>query len=107
MIRTLSIQGHDFVWGSKTYIMGILNLTPDSFSGDGLLKSDTKSGRNQNDLEAILELGRIMVENGADILDIGGESTRPGAELVGADEELGRVLPAIHVLAENLNVIVS
>ncbi len=73
--------------GAKTYVMGIVNATPDSFSGDGNL--------GQSALEHALR----QVEAGADILDIGGESTRPGAVPVSRDEELGRVLPLIEALA--------
>jgi dihydropteroate synthase len=72
--------------------MGILNLTPDSFSGDGLLQGDLG-------LDAVLEQARACLAAGADILDLGGESTRPGAAAVPAGEELARVIPAIRLLA--------
>ncbi len=79
-------------FGSKTYIMGILNVTPDSFSGDGLM--------TQNDVvRAAIEQALRFVESGADILDIGGESTRPGSQPVSAQEEMDRVLPVIEALA--------
>ncbi len=79
-------------FGSRTYIMGILNITPDSFSGDGLL--------NQTDLlQAARRQALEFISAGADILDIGGESTRPGAQPVSADEEMNRVLPVIEMLA--------
>jgi len=79
-------------FGSKTYIMGILNVTPDSFSGDGLM--------TQNDVvRAAIEQALRFVESGADILDIGGESTRPGSRPVSAQEEMDRVLPVIEALA--------
>lgn len=107
MITPITINGHTLDWGKRTYIMGILNLTPDSFSGDGLLKKDDQQGGTQIDLEALLEIGRNFVENGADIIDIGGESTRPGAKTIGTEEELERVLPAIKTLAKNLDVIIS
>jgi len=84
-------------WGERTYVMGVLNLTPDSFSGDGLA----------DDIEATVVQARQMVADGADIIDIGGESTRPGAKLVSADEELRRVLPAIERLAGELRVPLS
>ncbi len=87
--------------------MGILNLTPDSFSGDGLLVKNASQDTFQIDLEAILERGRIFVENGVDIIDVGGESTRPGAELVDADEEMRRVVPVVEKLATNFNVVIS
>ena len=107
MISSLTIKGHKLIWGSKTYIMGILNLTPDSFSGDGLFKKDSTPDKFQIDLEAILEIARDFVENGADILDVGGESTRPGAQFVSAEEEMKRVLPVISMLSANLDVIIS
>jgi dihydropteroate synthase len=87
----------EFRWGERTYIMGVLNLTPDSFSGDGL-------GRN---IEAAVVQARRMVEEGADILDIGGESTRPESSPVAADEELRRVMPVIERLAGELSVPLS
>ncbi len=107
MNPSLFIKGHDFTWGSRTYIMGILNLTPDSFSGDGLLIKDSAADNERIDLDTILEMARTFVENGADIIDVGGESTRPGAQLVGADEEMKRVLPVVEKLTANLDVIIS
>lgn len=79
-------------WGSQTFIMGILNLTPDSFSGDGLLAS-------ADPLQAALAQARQFVSEGAHILDIGGESTRPGAEAVSEADELQRVIPVIQALS--------
>ena len=87
--------------------MGILNLTPDSFSGDGLLVKESLPGDYQIDLELILDKARTLVENGADIIDVGGKSTRPGSELVDADEEMKRVVPVIEKLAANLDVTIS
>jgi dihydropteroate synthase len=107
MISPLTIKGHTLLWGSRTFIMGILNLTPDSFSGDGLLQKDSKPDKFQIDLESVMEIARDMVENGADILDIGGESTRPGAQIVSAEEEMKRVLPVIKTVEANLDVIIS
>ena len=78
-----------FAWGTRTYVMGILNVTPDSFSGDGLL---TAGG---DPVAAAVALAREMVAAGADILDVGGESTRPGHEEVAAGEEARRVVPVI------------
>jgi dihydropteroate synthase len=82
-----------FEWGSRTYIMGIVNVTPDSFSGDGLLAS--VAGEHGALVEAAVIQARRMVEDGADILDIGGESTRPGHAAVAEDEEMARVVPVI------------
>jgi dihydropteroate synthase len=78
-------------FGKRTYVMGILNVTPDSFSGDGLLS-------RENTVRAALDQAQRYVEAGVDILDIGGESTRPGSSLVDEAEELSRVLPVIDAL---------
>ncbi len=92
---------YPLAWGSRTFVMGILNVTPDSFSGDGLMK--------QADLiAAALQQARRFVAAGADILDIGGESTRPGSQTVSAAEELDRVLPVVAALArEGLDALLS
>jgi dihydropteroate synthase len=82
-----------FEWGSRTYVMGIINVTPDSFSGDGILASG--AGRAGASVEAAVVQARQMVAEGADILDVGGESTRPGHDPVTADEEAARVVPVI------------
>lgn len=100
---SLNLQGHVFTWGTRTYVMGILNLTPDSFSGDGLIGvSGTATA-----VQVALEQARQFVEAGADILDVGGESTRPGAETVSAEEEMDRVIPVIEALHNHLDVPVS
>src|SRR5687768_1307474 len=83
--------------GERTLVMGILNITPDSFSDGG----------THLDLERAVAAGLRMVEEGADILDIGGESTRPGADSVGADEELRRVLPVVERLASLTPALIS
>lgn len=104
MRAPLNVQQHTFDWGAHTYVMGILNVTPDSFSGDGLISSppDLRGGASA------LEQARHFVAAGADILDVGGESTRPGAEPVAAAEELARVLPVIQALtAEFPAVLIS
>ena len=80
---------HQFDLGKKTLIMGIINATPDSFSGDGKL--------GQNAIDSALR----MMDDGADILDIGGESTRPGANKISAREELDRILPLLKVLSQH------
>jgi len=94
----LKIKNSLFEWGTRTYVMGILNLTPDSFSGDGLAEFDQ---------DAALRLAGDFVRSGVDILDIGGESTRPGAAQVSAQEEMDRVLPLISLLAGEFNSIIS
>jgi dihydropteroate synthase len=88
-------------WGSKTYVMGILNITPDSFSGDGLM--------TQGDaIAAALDQAAHFVAAGAGFLDIGGESTRPGSTLLSAEEELERVLPVLHaVVKKGWDVVLS
>jgi len=79
-------------WGRRTFVMGIINVTPDSFSGDGLIDR----------LDEVVRRARAMVEAGADILDVGGESTRPGHIPVPAEEEFRRVIPAIRAIREAL-----
>lgn len=92
-----TIGGTRFAWGSRVYVMGIVNVTPDSFSGDGL------AGRP----EAAIAQGLAMVSQGADILDVGGESTRPGHAPVSAGEELERVVPVVAGLAARAAVPIS
>ncbi len=87
----------EFRWGERTFIMGVLNVTPDSFSGDGL----------GSDIAATLAQARRLVAEGADILDVGGESTRPESSPVSADEELNRVIPVIEKLAKEITVPIS
>ena len=86
-----------FRWGERTYIMGIVNVSPDSFSGDGL----------GGDIEAIVEQAKRFIAEGADIIDVGGESTRPQSQSITADEELRRVIPAIRRLAAEIDVPIS
>ncbi|MHB8645852.1 MAG: dihydropteroate synthase [Thermomicrobiales bacterium] len=83
-------------WGAKTYVMGILNVTPDSFSGDGVM-----------DVAAAVTRAEQFVRDGADIIDVGGESTRPGAAFVPEEEERARVVPVIRALATRLTVPIS
>lgn len=94
-----------FEWGSRTYVMGIVNVTPDSFSGDGLMAST--AGRLGAVVEAAVIQARRMADEGADILDVGGESTRPGHDAVDSDEETARVIPviaAIHAALPNMPI---
>jgi dihydropteroate synthase len=93
-----------FQWGRQTYIMGILNLTPDSFSGDGLLADQVQVG---DPVEAALAQARRFAAEGAHILDIGGESTRPGSQPVSAEEEAARILPAIEAIVAELDILIS
>ena len=89
--------GREFRWGSRTYIMGVVNVTPDSFSGDGL------AGRPED----AVERARIFEAEGADILDVGAESTRPGHAPVSVEEELSRLLPVLEGIATAVSIPVS
>ena len=88
---------HELAWGSKTFVMAILNATPDSFSGDGLLGNAQDAG----------ELAAAAVANGADLIDIGAESTRPGHERVDAGSEIERLLPMLRSVVSRVSVPVS
>ena len=96
---SLQVGKFTFDWGSRTYVMGILNVTPDSFSGDGLL-SPLPKGEGTG-VRVSISQAREFLAAGADILDVGGESTRPGSAPVNADEEMERVIPVIRGLREN------
>lgn len=87
----------DLRWGERTYVMGILNVTPDSFSGDGV----------GGDIKAAVIRAKQLADEGADIIDVGGESTRPGSAPVSVDEELRRVIPVIERLAAELATPIS
>ena len=84
-------------WGVRTYVIGIINLTPDSFSGDGL----------GGDVDAAVDLALRFQDEGADILDIGAESTRPGHKQVSLDEELARLMPALEAVAKRVDLPIS
>ena len=94
---TLKTSRRKMILGDRTRIMGILNVTPDSFSDGGRFDSPEKA----------VECGFQLVEDGADILDIGGESTRPGAQPVSLEEELRRTIPVIQGLSGKINVPIS
>jgi len=100
-VMTLDKGPFSFTWGSRTWIMGIINATPDSFSGDGLL------ARGGDWVAAAVALGQAQVAVGAHILDVGGESTRPGSVPISVEEELRRVIPVIHALAAVVEVPIS
>jgi dihydropteroate synthase len=91
------IGGRRFDWGSRTYVMGIVNVTPDSFSGDGI----------GSDVDAAVTQGLRMVGDGADMLDVGGESTRPGHVPVTTAEEISRTESVVRLLARDAGVPVS
>ena len=86
-----------FTWGTKTYVMGILNVTPDSFSDGGEFNQTTSA----------LDRAQKMIQNGVDIIDIGGQSTRPGAEQISLEEELNRVIPIIKAIRQQENIPIS
>lgn len=108
MLRSprLMVRSHNLSWGKRTYLMGILNITPDSFSGDGLLGSQEELHESQL-VERTLNMARGYVAAGVDIIDIGGESTRPGSAPVSLDEEKRRVTPIIQALSRELDVLIS
>ena len=97
-IPTLTVAGGEpMAWGRRTYVMGIINLTPDSFSGDGLA----------GDVPAAVALARQMEADGADIIDVGAESTRPGSAPISAEGEAARLLPALEAICEAVKIPVS
>ncbi len=93
----LELRGREYRLGERTLVMGILNVTPDSFSDGGRFYEGP----------AAVEHGLRMAEDGADILDIGGESTRPGADLISEEEELDRVVPVIEALRRETDLPIS
>lgn len=102
----LDLCGHKFkIKPGRAYIMGIINLTPDSFSGDGIYAPSVVSRPSSS--ARIVELVENMVNDGADIIDIGGESTRPHALGISVKEELNRVIPVIKALAKKIHVPIS
>jgi dihydropteroate synthase len=96
ILNSTRIGNRDFTWGKRTYVMGIVNISPDSFSGDGVIS-----------VESAVEQALKMEQDGADILDIGGESTRPNAAPVALEEELRRVIPALEQICRKVNLPVS
>lgn len=95
---SLNLCGKRFIFGKRTFVMGIINMTPDSFSGDGLLRVGSGTALAQ---------ALDMVKDGADMLDIGGESSRPGSRRVSAKVEMERVLPALKSLKKKVTVPLS
>src|SRR5579872_6496028 len=96
-LSPLIVRGKRFEWGARTYLMGIINVTPDSFSGDGVLE-------NPGALQTALDR---LVAADCDIIDVGGESTRPGHIPVTEEEELARVIPALTQLRGRTNLPIS
>lgn len=97
MTNELIVRERCFQWGQRTYLMGVLNVTPDSFSDGGDFYT----------LSAAVAKARAMVASGVDIIDIGGQSTRPGAEQISLNEEISRVLPVLRLLRRELQVPIS
>jgi len=93
----LQVNGKQHILGIKTWIMGVINVTPDSFSDGGFYFDKKKA----------VERGLELVKQGADILDVGGESTRPGSDAISPEEELKRIMPVISELREKTNVLIS
>ena len=94
---TITCGPYQLDFSKKTMIMGILNITPDSFSDGG----------SYLDLDAAIHHAKAMVKDGADIIDVGGESTRPGHERVSDEEEIARVVPIIKALVKEVHVPIS
>ena len=97
LARLTVANGEPLVWGRRTYVMGIINVTPDSFSGDGLA----------SDVPAIVDLALRMEAEGADFIDVGAESTRPGYLPITAEEELARLMPALEAIVSRVNLPIS
>src|SRR5712691_13056135 len=98
-MRSARIGARDFNWGARTYVMGIVNFTPDSFSGDGV-----------TDLETAVARAGQMEQDGADLIDVGGESTRPetwSGPGLPAEAELARVLPVLEALRGRVSIPIS
>ena len=90
-------NGEPLAWGRRTYVMGIINLAPDSFSGDGLA----------GNVQAGVEQARRMEADGADILDVGAESTRPGSAPISASAEAARLIPALEAICRAVDIPIS
>ncbi|MEE8465428.1 MAG: dihydropteroate synthase, partial [Dehalococcoidia bacterium] len=100
-LRSLTVaNGETLAWGTRTYVMAIINLTPDSFSGDGL-------GSGKEMAAAAVDQALRFQDEGADILDIGAESSRPGHLPVSLDEELKRLMPALEAVASRVDLPIS
>jgi dihydropteroate synthase len=92
--RKLTIRNKSFEWGKRTYLMGVLNVTPDSFSDGG----------DYYTIESALAQAENMVKSGVDIIDIGGQSTRPGAAEISLEEEIDRVIPVLQILRQKAEI---
>ena len=90
----ITIRNKSFEWGKRTYLMGVLNVTPDSFSDGG----------DYYTIESALAQAENMVKSGVDIIDIGGQSTRPGAAEISLEEEIDRVIPVVQILRQKAEI---
>ena len=95
--RRMNIKNREYNWGARTYVMGIVNVTPDSFSGDGLIGRETEA----------LEKSISFAEDGADFIDVGAESTRPNHIPITEGEEIDRIIDIIQKIAVNVDIPVS
>ena len=96
-MKRISCGNKEIILGERTLVMGILNVTPDSFSDGG----------KYNNLDSAMEQAEKLISEGADIIDVGGESTRPGHIQITSEEEISRVVPIIEKISKNLDTIIS
>jgi len=96
-MKTISCGNKEIILGERTLVMGILNVTPDSFSDGG----------KYNNLDSAMEQAEKLISEGADIIDVGGESTRPGHTQITVEEEISRVVPIVEKISKELNTIIS
>ena len=96
-MKKISCGSKEIILGERTLVMGILNVTPDSFSDGG----------KYNNLDSAMEQAEKLISEGADIIDVGGESTRPGHIQISSEEEISRVVPIIEKISKNLDTIIS
>ena len=96
-MKKISCGNKEIILGERTLVMGILNVTPDSFSDGG----------RYNNLDSAMKQAEKLISEGADIIDIGGESTRPGHTQITSEEEIARVVPIIEKISKNLDTIIS
>ena len=96
-MKTISCGNKEIILGERTLVMGILNVTPDSFSDGG----------KYNNLDSAMKQAEKLISEGADIIDVGGESTRPGHTQITSEEEISRVVPIIEKISKNLDTIIS
>ncbi|WDD89133.1 dihydropteroate synthase [Fusobacterium nucleatum] len=96
-MKTISCGNKEIILGERTLVMGILNVTPDSFSDGG----------RYNNLDSAMKQAERLISEGADIIDVGGESTRPGHTQITSEEEISRVVPIIEKISKNLDTIIS